>query len=173
MRNLKVKTLVTVGLLTAISVVLSIYPFTFYLTDSIRITFREVPIVLVACLFGPYYAAACAFLSDLCGTLFTGLGWNPVLSMLASLFGFLAGWGYRLCLRRFSEFGSLAVSVLFANLAGPICLVTAVLSFLYGTPYLALLSVRLPLYLVLSAVQIIAVKFLLPLAKSILYRGSR
>lgn len=173
MRNMKVKTLAAVGLLTAISVVLSVYPFTFYLTDSIRITFREVPIVLVACLFGPYYAAACAFLSDLCGTLFTGLGWNPMLSILAALFGLLVGWGYRLCSRHISEFGSIALSVVIANLIGPITLVTAVLSYLYGTPYLVLLVVRLPLYLALSMIQVVAARLLLPPANSVLHRGTK
>lgn len=157
-----VRRLAFAGVLAALSIVLSLYPFTFYLTDSIRITFREVPILLCAFLLGPWYAAGCAFCADLIGTLVTGLGWYPPLTVPALLFAILAGVLGRLLKDRMRPLFRISVSAFAANLLCPVLLTTAILSHLYGTPYGVLISARAPLYAGLCVVQIILVRFLLP-----------
>lgn len=161
-KKFPVRELVFAGVLAALSMVLSLYPFTFYLTDSIRVTFREVPILLCAFLLGPWYAAGCAFAADLIGTLVTGLGWYPPLTVPAVLFAILAGVLAKLLESRLRPLFRISVSTIVANLFCPILLTTAILSHLYGTPYGALIAVRGPLYACLLTIQIILVRFLLP-----------
>ncbi len=165
MRRNGVKRVVYAGVLAALSVVLSLYPFTFYLTESIRISFREVPILLASIALGPLFGGLCAFIADLCGTLVTGLGWNPILTIPAVLIGVLPGLLFRLFAKRMPTLPALSLSIGLTDVCVPILLTTLLLSLLYGQPYLVLLAARTPLYLVMALIQTFAAFWLLPILK--------
>ena len=93
MRRATTLRLVFAAMFAALAVVLSIYPFTFYLPDSSRITFREIPIYLCSFTLGPVFGGLCAFISDLVGTFISnsGAAWNPLFALNAVLTGVLPG----------------------------------------------------------------------------------
>ena len=70
MRRITTRQLTFAAMFAALAAILSINPFTFYLPDSSRITFREIPIFLCSFSLGPVFGGLCAFIADLCGTSF-------------------------------------------------------------------------------------------------------
>ena len=73
MKKITTRQLTFAAMFCALSVLLSIHPFTFYLMPSVRITFREIPIYLCSFTLGPVFGGLCAFISDLIGTLIADL----------------------------------------------------------------------------------------------------
>ena len=78
MRSVKVRQLTFAALFAALAAVLAINPFTFYMPDGSRITFREIPIYLCSFSLGPVMGGLCAFGVSCVGR----LAWNihPVVS---------------------------------------------------------------------------------------------
>lgn len=152
---------------TALAVVLSIYPFTFYLPDSSRITFREIPIYLCSFTLGPVFGGLCAFIADLIGTFISSSGnaWNPLFALNAVLTGALPGLLFRFVFKRQSGVLSKALSIIPVNILVSLFLTTLwlhVLRFDGGVPFWAHLLLRMLLVAVMTAVQILAVSALYP-----------
>ena len=64
MRRITTRQLTFAAMFTALAALLSIYPFTFYIVPSVRITFREVPIYLCSITLGPVFGGLCSFIAD-------------------------------------------------------------------------------------------------------------
>lgn len=137
--------LVTMALFIAVSIVLSRFC-VIWITNSIRISFGNIPIFLAGILFGPVAGGVVGGLSDIIGSgLLSGLGWYPPLTISPVLIGVLSGFLRVLILKKLTYPRTLAV-VLLPNIAASMLCTTYLLHTLYGTPFPALLAVRVPLY---------------------------
>ena len=89
-QRMATKTLASCALLAALSVVLArlIVPMPNAFT---RFSIEAVPIFLAGMLFGPMPGALVGFVADLVGCLFSGFGYNPVLSLPPVLYGMFGG----------------------------------------------------------------------------------
>jgi len=85
---LKTKTLVTVALLIAVSIV--IVRFLSFQTEILRISFGFIPASLCSMLFGPWIGAVASFLSDFLGMLINskGMSYFPGFGLSEALYGF-------------------------------------------------------------------------------------
>lgn len=159
--------LVFAAMFAAIAVVLSIYPFTFYLPDGSRITFREVPIFLCSFSLGPVFGGLCALVADFCGTLFSnsGAAWNPLFALNALMTGVLPGLLFRYVFKNENLTLSATLSIIPVNLLVSLFLTTLWLHLLHidgGIPFVAHLLLRFLLVAVMTAVQILVVRLLYP-----------
>ena len=168
-RNATIR-LVFAAMFAALAVVLAISPFTFYLPDGSRITFREIPIFLCSFTLGPVYGGLCAFVADFCGTLVSnsGAAWHPLFALNAVLTGVLPGILFRYVFKNEKPTLSTALSIIPVNILVSLFLTTLwlhVLGFDGGIPFAAHLMLRLLLVAVLTAVQILAVRLLYPIVQ--------
>lgn len=177
MRSLKTRQLTAGAMFAALAVVLSIYPFTFYLPDSSRITFREIPIILCSFSLGPVMGGLCAFIADLVGTFISNSGnaWNPLFALNAVLTGVLPGLLFRYVFKNLGRTLSTALSIIPVNILVSLFLTTLwlhVLHFDGGVPLLAHLLLRMPLVAVMTAAQILVVRLLYPLVQRLIQGGN-
>ena len=146
------KTLVTMALMSAISIILSRFC-VIYFTDSLRLDFGKIPIMITGLLFGPFAGAIVGFGTDLVGSLFlSGRGWYPPLALTPVVMGIVAGLFRRFVLKK-QNYPRAATVTLTANILGSICWSTYCLSNLYKTPFWTLASIRVPFYLGVSLVE--------------------
>lgn len=170
MKKITTRQLTFAAMFCALSVLLSIHPFTFYLMPSVRITFREIPIYLCSFTLGPMFGGLCAFISDLIGTLISNSGnaWNPLFALDAVLLGVLPGLLYRLLQSRMKRIWATITSIAPVNLLVTLLLASLwlhLLKFDGGLSYWALILSRLPLIAIMTVIQIALVMLLTPLAK--------
>ena len=170
MRRITTRQLTFAAMFAALAAILSINPFTFYLPDSSRITFREIPIFLCTFTLGPVFGGLCAFIADLCGTFISNSGnaWNPLFALNAVLTGALPGLLFRYVFKSQTRTLRTALSIIPVNLLVSLFLVTLwlhVLHFDGGVPFWAHLLLRLLLVAVMTAVQILAVRILYPVVE--------
>lgn len=150
------KTLVTMALLAAISIVLSRFC-VIYFTDSLRLSFGNIPIIITGLLFGPIAGALVGAVTDILGSLlFSGLGWYPPLTVTPVIIGLVAGLLRRFVLKR-QQFYRFAAATLIANALGTICWSTFCLSKLYGTPFWTLAGVRVPFYIGVALLEALVI----------------
>ena len=148
------RTLVFLAFLTAVSILLARFC-VIWITPSIRVSFGNIPILLAGILFGPAGGALVGLTADVLGSAFlSGLGWYPPITVSAVLTGVIAGLLKPLVLKEFSVFRIFAVDFA-ANSAASIGWTTFWLAKLYGSGFLALLSVRVPLYIGMSVLETI------------------
>ncbi len=169
-RKITTRQLTFAALFAALAVLLSLYPFTFYIVPSVRITFRELPIYLCSVTLGPVLGGLCSFIADLCGTFITNSGnaWNPLFALDAVLIGVLPGLIYRLLIPHMKRIWSTVVSIASTNVTVSLFLATLwlyILGFNGGLSYWALLLSRLPLTAIMTVVHIILIMLLEPLAR--------
>lgn len=146
------KTLISLALLTAISIILARFC-VIWITPSIRISFGNIPILLAGIMFGPIGGALVGLVSDVLGSAFlSGLGWYPPITISAMLMGLIPGLLKPLVLKEFSIFRIFTVDFA-ANVVASMCWTTFWLDQLYGSGFLALLSVRVPLYIGISVLE--------------------
>lgn len=178
MRRIKTRQLTAAAMFAALAVVLSIYPFTFYLPDSSRITFREIPIFLCSFSLGPVMGGLCAFIADLCGTFISSSGnaWNPLFALNAVLTGVLPGLLFRYVFKNQKRALSTTLSIIPVNILVSLFLTTLwlhVLRFDGGVPFWAHLLLRLTLVATMTAVQIGVVLVLYPVVQRVIYGGEK
>ncbi len=166
--------LVFAAMFAALAVVLSIYPFTFYLPDSSRITFREIPIYLCSFTLGPVFGGLCAFISDLVGTFISNSGsaWNPLFALNAVLTGVLPGVLFRYVFKNEKPTLSTTLSIIPVNILVSLFLTTLwlhVLGFDGGVPFAAHLALRMILVTVMTVVQILVVRVLYPIVLRLMH----
>ena len=91
MNRTHTRTLATLALLCAMEIILARFC-VIWITNSIKITFEAIPILMAGILFGPAAGAVVGAVSDILGAgLLSGLGWLPVLTVTPTLLGLLAG----------------------------------------------------------------------------------
>ena len=146
------KSLVAASLLSAVSIILSRFC-VIYFTDSLRLSFGNIPILITGFLFGPVAGALVGAVTDILGSaLFSGFGWYPPLTVTPVLIGLTAGL-FRPLVMKNRRFLPILGSTLTANGLGTILWSTFALSRLYGTPFLSLAAVRVPFYIAVAALE--------------------
>ena len=154
MKKFDTRTLCTLSMLIAVSIVLSRL-LGFYATESLRVSFEYFPIILAGIIFGPIAGAVVGGLSDLLGSvLFSGMGFFPPLIvgpiMAGLLSGLLARYFFRNKLDLWWKYIALAMTVdLLCNLLWG----TFALSLKFGTPFLPYLVIRAPLKICIAIVD--------------------
>lgn len=143
--------LALLAMLTAGSIVLSRLC-VIYFTPSIRVEFGSIPIFLAGLFFGPVSGVIVGGLADVLGTALSGLGLYPPLTLSAMLLGLVAGLLRRWVLARPVFWKTWSLTLL-ADVLAKMLWTTYWLNVLYGTGFLPLLAVRVPLYLALSLAE--------------------
>lgn len=156
MKKLGTRKLVLMALLVAISIILARF-FVFYLTSTIRISFGSVPIILAGLLLGPVAGGITGAVADILGaTLFSPLGYYPPLTLPAILVGVIPALLKPYFLKEM-KFYRMLLLVFVTKIVTSIGLTTLLLSRLYGNPFLAILFPRVPVSLLIAAVEAILV----------------
>ncbi len=146
------KVLISLALLTAISIILARFC-VIWITPSLRISFGNIPIVLAGLLFGPVGGALVGLVSDVLGSAFlSGLGWFPPITAAAVLMGLIPGLLKPLLLKEVTIARILAIDLI-ANICASMLWTTFWLDQLYGNGFLALLAVRVPLYVGITVLE--------------------
>lgn len=159
MKQFPTRTLVLVALFAAVSIILSRF-FVFYLSNSVRISFGMIPVILISLLAGPLAGAFTGGVADILGAaLFSPLGWYPPLTISPVLFGVFPALLKPLLMKKVT-FVRVYLVVLLADVFISMGLTTYLLSGLYGTGYLELLAVRVPVTLAVSVCEGIVVYIL-------------
>ncbi len=152
MKKLSIKTIVALAMLSAISIILSRFC-VIWITNSIRISFGNIPIILAGILFGPLAGGLVGAASDILGAAFlSGLGWYPPITISPILMGVIPGLLHMLVVRKLS-WVRMACVVLPADIIAAMGWSTFCLYTLYGTPISVLLTVRIPLYLAIAFLE--------------------
>lgn len=146
MRKINVRTLTTLSMLIAASIVLSRL-LGFYLTESLRVSFEYFPIILAGIIFGPIAGAIVGGLSDFLGSaLFSGMGFFPPLIVGPILAGLLSGLFAKYFFKnKLDQWWKHIVLVMSVDLLCNLLWGTFALSLLYGTPFLPYLAIRAPI----------------------------
>jgi len=147
-RAIDTKTIVAVGLLTAMEIVLS--RFCSFAVWNMKIGFAFVPVAAAAVLYGPLAGGAVGALGDFVGAILFPIGaYFPGFTVTAFLMG--VTWGLFLHKKQTARriLGAVAVNQLVLSFL----LNTLWISVLYGTPYPALLTARAVQTAVLGPVQ--------------------
>ena len=153
------RTLVTLALLCAMQIVLARFC-VIWITNSIRISFEAIPILVAGILFGPVAGALTGAVSDILGSAFlSGFGWMPQLTLTPLLLGLLPGLLRRFLLQKPNLPRFFAVCAP-GFVLGSMLWTTWWLSILYENPLEVLLAARVPLYCVIGVLDIVVVYLL-------------
>ncbi|MBR2902425.1 MAG: folate family ECF transporter S component [Clostridia bacterium] len=145
MKRNRVYRLVVLAMLTAVSIILTRF-LVIYLTNSIRISLGNIPIMLAGVWFGPVWGLVVGFVADfLGGTVFSALGWYAPMTISPMVMGLAAGLLARMVTGR-STFFRWCTLTLVCNIPTTMLWTTLCLSWMYGTPFWVLLPTRLALY---------------------------
>lgn len=159
-RRMTTKTLVTAALLAAMSIVLARL-LVIWITPSVRISFGNLPIMLAGLMFGPIVGALVGAVADIIGAAFLSpFGWYPPLTLGPVLMGVIPAL-LRPLLRGGTGYFRVLAPVLTANVVSSMLVMTWVLSGYNGTPFLALITARVPLYLGITLVETLVITLLL------------
>ncbi|MCQ2547071.1 MAG: folate family ECF transporter S component [Clostridia bacterium] len=128
-------------------------------TDLVHLGFDFLPVMVVACLYGPVWAAVTYMVGDLVCAIGMPFGMiNPGLTVIAGIIGLVYGFAFY---NRDLSGKKLILASLLASLAvaGVIKLfgTTLCLAVMYGTPYWPTLISRIPNCIILFAAQIITI----------------
>lgn len=156
------KKLAVCGLLIALSVLLAY--FSFYIGPSIKISFKDIPIVLASIYGGPVVGMICGVVADL----ISAQGWVPQLAIAPLLMGLLPSLLVRLFRKKGGRytFVQLLTVMLVTNALGPILITTLLLSDLYGMPLWLLFATRTPQYLAMAVLESFVLVKLLPILET-------
>lgn len=147
-------------------------------SDIIHIGFDFLPVVVIACLYGPIWAAVSYILGDLICAIGMPIGMlNPGITVVAGIIGLT--YGFAFYKRNLNGKKLMVVTVLVSFVvAGIIKLfgTTLCLSAMYGTPYWATLISRIPNCALLFVIQIVTIpliyKFvIIPISKTMKYES--
>ncbi len=167
MRKNSTKILVLMALFASISIVLRFC--VIYFGPTIRIGFGNLPVLLSSLFLGAGPGALVGAVSDIVYAMFSGLGWQPLITIGPILAGVLPALLKPFLLKSFTAARLYAVLFL-TELASSIIWTTACLSLLYGTSYLALLAARGPIALLTSVINTLVIYLLYPKLEHMLKR---
>ena len=139
-----VRVLTISALLIAMSIVLGKL-LAFNITDSIRISLENLPLLMAGIFFGPFIGAAVGAGADIIGCLIVGYSINPIISVGAASIGFIAGFVSHFIFKKRS-LPSIAVSVAAAHIIGSMIIKSVGLYIYFHTPIQVLL-LRIPTYI--------------------------
>ncbi len=159
-RGLKsVRTLTTAAMLTALSVVIGIFCKNFlnFGNGLFRITFENFPIILSGIMFGPVVGACVGAASDVVSYFLStqSLAITPIVTIGAALIGAVSGVVSHYIVKKEGVW-RIILSALSAHAVGSMIVKSFGLYVYYGWAVL----VRVPLYIVIAAVEIILMCFI-------------
>ncbi|MBR3893977.1 MAG: folate family ECF transporter S component [Clostridia bacterium] len=153
------RSLTVAAMLTAISVIIGIFCKNFlnFGNGLFRVTFENLPVLLSGMLFGPLVGGLVGVASDMISYLLSNQVYPPNLIVTAGAFliGFLSGALSRLPIRR--EVPRVILSASVAHLVGSVIVKSIGLYQYYGV----LVLWRIPLYLLITSVEILLLCLLL------------
>ena len=126
--------------------------FAINVTDFIRLSFENFPLLLAGFYFGPLAGAAVGIVADITGCLLVGYAINPVITLGAALIGLCAGIVGLLPIRnrRFK----VITTVVLPHLIGSVFVKTIGLVLYYSYPFLPTLGWRTLTYALISTAEI-------------------
>lgn len=147
------KKIVFSALMVAMSIIVGIVCKAYFtLTPILRITFDNMPIILLGFMFGPLYSTMAAVCADIISALIAGYAPTPLITVGAACLGLLAGALPRYIIKRKGFLSTLSVSFI-AHGVGSVLVKTYALSDLYSLQFLPTLWVRLPLYTAIALAE--------------------
>lgn len=160
------KTIVTLGLLIAISIVLTRFLYIMP-TPNIRIAFGNLPIIIAGLLFGPIAGGLAGFAADFLGsTLFSSFGWYPPIALSPIIMGVVPSL-IGMMIRKRTNLPTFIAMIVPAEILGPMLWMTLSLTWLNHVPFLATLLSRLP---VVGGIMVVNVLMVFLLYKSGAFR---
>ena len=158
-KNTKERTLQLVVMALMVALIFIFSRFLGVTTDVIHLGFDFLPVMVVACLYGPVWAAVTYMVGDLICAIGMPFGMiNPGLTVVAGIIGLVYGFAFY---NRNLEGKKLILVTILASLAvaGIIKLfgTTLCLAVMYGTPYWPTLVTRIPNCIILFAAQVITI----------------
>ncbi len=147
------KMITTVGLLSALSVVIGWFCKTYLTFGAVRITFENVPIILSGILYGPTVGAVVAVFSDIISCLTSpNPSVNPIITVGAASIGIISGCVSRYLIIKSNTFFKVSVSVFLSHIVGSMIIKSIGLHIFmrYEIPVLLL---RIPLYLLIATCE--------------------
>ena len=155
----QLRILCAAALLAALSIVLGKY-LAINVTDSIRLSFENLTILMAGIFFGPVIGGVVGTAADLLGCMLVGYAINPLVTLGAASIGLLGG----LCWRLFGglPYGiRLALTVALAHLVGSVGIKTVGLSAFYSMPLGILALWRLLNYAIVGGLELTLLYFVL------------
>ncbi len=152
--SLKTKKLVYGAAFIAISVILGSF-FSFYLTDSIKVTLAPLVVMFAGAALGPVWGAATGAITNVLSYLIGGTAiapYSPGPTVTMALYGLLAGLFFY---KRQSTLPKIAITTVLIQIVCSLLLNTLWMSLMYGTPYLVQLAMRAPTSLISCAIYVI------------------
>lgn len=138
------------ALLAALSIILGKY-LAINITQSFRISFENLPILIAAIYLGPIPAAAVATVADLVGCILVGYAINPLITLGAAAVGLCGGIAAKWAKEHAAA--KAVFAVLAGHLIGSVVLKTLGIVIFYGSPFFATLLLRAGIYLITAVAE--------------------
>lgn len=152
MRKMQTKLIVTIGLLTAMQIILS--RFLSINAWNIKIGFSFVPVFIAAWIFGPAAAALVGALGDFLGAVLFPIGpYFPGFTLSCALTGLIFG----LLLHKQQTLSRITAAVILNQFGVSLLLTSLWISILYHSPYLILLGTRVIQSAILTGVELLTI----------------
>lgn len=151
MKKTELKTLVSTGVLAALSIVLGKF-LSIGIGNTVRIGFENLPVILASVAFGPIWGGACGVTADIIGSILRGYDINLLITLAQLLMGVIPAVMTRYV---FKSKGTLSVflSAVISHVICSVLLKSAALYAVYGTPFPALILSRLVNYAIVAPVE--------------------
>ena len=150
--------IIVLALLTAIGIILGKF-LAFNITEFMRFSLENLTIFLASIAFGPIAGLIVGVCEDIIGCMLAAYVWNPLITLGAALNGLVAGLVYRYASRLPASL-RIGSSVVTAHLVGSVLTKTVGLSIFYALPFYATLGWRSINYVIVGAVEIVALIYL-------------
>ena len=147
--------MVSCAFLTATSIVLGKY-LAINLSDVLRFSFENLPIILAGVAFGPIAGAAVGIMADILGCILVGYGINPLVMLGAATIGIVSGI-FRYLFNKpggVSLFLKILLAEIAAHLIGSVVIKTVGLSAWYDMKLEILMLWRLLNYTIISIAEV-------------------
>ena len=153
--------IITLALLVAISIICGKL-LALRVGDILRFSFENMPIIFAGIAFGPLAGAVVAVIADLLGCILVAYTINPIITIGAAAVGAVAG-VIPMILRKYNlkPFIVVTLTVFASHFVGSVLIKTAGLSVFYSMPYFLLMLWRAINYVIVGAVESVALDTLL------------
>lgn len=146
---LTTKMITTLGLLTALSVVIGWVCKTYLTFGAIRVTFENIPIIISGIIYGPVIGAVVAIVSDIISCLTSpNPALNPIITLGAASIGMISGVISRYVIRN-GKFLKIAISVFASHIIGSM-IIKSIGLYVFWRYEIPTLLLRFPLYFAIS-----------------------
>ena len=141
--KIQTKKLVFSALMVAVCVVIGWICKSYFTFGTVRVTFDNFPLMLVGILLGPVWGAVVGIASDLVSCLMSGFAVNPIITLGAASRYIIKG----------RKFAPLLLVSLLSHAVGSVVIKSIGLWTIYRYPFYAVVGPRIPLYIVIAAVE--------------------